>query len=102
MEKEYTFVTNLEPTLYPIQTIKALYHQRWDIEEFYKVLKTRLGGDFYNYKTVEAMYRKLYFQALVAIITGFVMKKSEEEWLANPPINPPKNKKWKQKSISQV
>ena len=30
LEKEYTFVTNLDPVLYPIQTIKVLYHQRYN------------------------------------------------------------------------
>ena len=92
----YTFVTNLDKANYPVERIKDAYHQRWDIEEFFKTLKTRLGGDFYNHHSIETIHRKIFSQLLVAIFTAFIVKVAQRHRLEHP-TKPAKHRKWEQK-----
>lgn len=92
----YTFVTNLSKECYPVEHIKHTYHQRWDIEEFFKTLKTRLGGDFYNHHSIETIHRKIFSQLLVTIFTAFIIKVVHQHRLEHP-TKPAKHRKWEQK-----
>jgi len=53
----YLFTTLLDPVLYPLEEIVALYGWRWQVEIDYRHIKTTLEMDEFNVKSPE-MFRK--------------------------------------------
>jgi len=54
-------VTNLmDNELYPTEEFKEIYHLRWGIEGFYKILKSRLNLENFTGKTAESIYQDFY------------------------------------------
>jgi hypothetical protein len=68
---EYVLLSNL-PTSYSNEKLKAFYHDRWDIEEFYKVFKHSLGGSFYSYKNLESLQKRIELQFLTSVLIGLL------------------------------
>ena len=62
---EYVMLTNLPKDIYPVDTIKNLYHSRWAVEEYYKVLKMQEDGKFYNCKSWKTLNQRLELQYLL-------------------------------------
>jgi hypothetical protein len=52
--------------------LSDLYHNRWEIEEFYKFLKVSLGGTFYNFKIINSLEQHLESQFLVSIFVALI------------------------------
>lgn len=53
----YIITTLLDPAIYPASEIAELYFQRWDVELFFRDIKTTMGMDILRCKT-PAMVRK--------------------------------------------
>jgi len=61
----YYLGTNLFDTnIYDINKLKMLYHKRWDIETFFRTLKTKLNLELNNIKD-EISFNKLIFSQLI-------------------------------------
>ena len=70
-------VTNLLNTeTFPTDEFKAIYHMRWGVEGFYKILKSRLTLENFTGKTADAVYQDfyaaVYLSGLETILTGDV------------------------------
>jgi len=70
-------VTNLLDTeTFPTEEFKAIYHMRWGVEGFYKILKSRLTLENFTGKTADAVYQDfyaaIYLSGLETILTGDV------------------------------
>ena len=61
---------------FPTAEFKAIYHMRWDVEGFYKILKSRLTLENFTGKTAYAVYQDfyaaVYLIGLDTILTGDV------------------------------
>ena len=54
-------ITNLFDTeTFPTEEFKAIYHMRWGVEGFYKILKSRLNLENFTGKTADAVYQDFY------------------------------------------
>lgn len=54
-------VTNLLNTQdFPTEEFKTLYHLRWGVEGFYRILKSRLNLENFSGKTAESVYQDFY------------------------------------------
>jgi hypothetical protein len=74
-DKVQILVTSLTDTkLYPINIIHALYHQRWPVEEDYKVIKCRMELENFTGKSTLSVYQdfhaKVFAKNLVSVL-GF-------------------------------
>lgn len=51
-------ITNLLDTeIFPTEEFKAIYHMRWGVEGFYKILKSRLTLENFTGKTADTVYQ---------------------------------------------
>jgi len=66
----------LDPIMFPASELARLYHQRWDIETFYRDLKQALGATFWHCQTPQTFHQELLVHMIVccliriAIIAG--------------------------------
>jgi len=74
----YHLLTNIRQNS---QNIADLYHQRWSVEEYYKLLKGQLSGNFYPQADLQNIYSQLYWQQLVAIINSFFNSPEKEKFI---------------------
>ena len=51
---------------------KNLYHDRWEIEEWFKYLKRQLNGEFYHQTTVNSVLKELLCQQMLSVIFGYL------------------------------
>jgi len=59
-EIEVLATSLLDEVRFPHATFQALYHQRWPVEEDYKVIKSRLEVENWNGKSVTAVYQEFH------------------------------------------
>ena len=58
--KEFFIVTTLlDPTKYPSEEIARLYFQRWDVELFFRDIKTTMGMDILRCQTPEMIRKEI-------------------------------------------
>jgi hypothetical protein len=73
-EVEVLVTSLLDERLFPVQQISQLYRQRWGVETFFHVLKSRLCLEHFSGRSVEAVrqdfYSTLYLSALESVITA--------------------------------
>lgn len=62
-EKVYLLTTLLDEKKYPAETIANLYKERWEVEVFFRDLKTTLGMEFLKSKSPDMVKKeiKMYF-----------------------------------------
>ena len=78
-------ITNLFDT-FPTEEFKAIYHMRWGVEGFYKILKSRLTLENFTGKTADAVYQDFYaaVSGLETILTGDVNQSLSEKDTQHP------------------
>jgi len=76
---DYVFFTNAPREILPIDQLPDLYHARWRVEEFYKLLKQTTGGKFYNNKSFRTLQQKIYFQQLSLLMNQFIINVTEKQ-----------------------
>ena len=62
---------------YPSEIFADLYHQRWDIEEDYKRLKSRLSVENFSGTTVDAILQDTHTKVLTKNITALAIMEAE-------------------------
>lgn len=71
-ETEVLITSLLDKEKYPNSDFRNLYHERWQVETFYNILKSRLCLENFTGRTVEAVkqdfYSTLYIAALESIL----------------------------------
>ena len=73
-ETEILATSLIDPEKYPYDLFSELYHQRWFVEEDYKVLKVSMEIENFSGKTVHSIYQDCYAQVLaknIALILSF-------------------------------
>lgn len=63
---------------YPSESFADLYHQRWDIEEDFKRLKSRLTIENFSGSTVDAILQDIHAKVLTKNITALAIMDAEE------------------------
>jgi hypothetical protein len=59
-ESEVLITSLIDRQKFPAQILGDLYHQRWPVEEDYKVMKSRIQIDNFSGKTVHSVYQDFY------------------------------------------
>jgi hypothetical protein len=59
-ESEVLITSLTERGKYPVEIFGDLYHQRWPVEEDYKVMKSRIQIENFSGKTVHSVYQDFY------------------------------------------
>jgi hypothetical protein len=82
-EVEVLATSLLDGVTYPTTVFKELYHQRWPVEENYKVMKSRIETENFTGKSVLAVYQdfhaKVFTTNLTAILAHPAQKVVEQE-----------------------
>ena len=82
-EVEVLVTSLLDTVAYPVAVFKDLYHQRWPVEENYKVMKCRVEVENFSGKSVLAVYQdfhaKVFTMNLTAILAHPAQKVVERE-----------------------
>lgn len=82
-EIEVLATSLLDSETYPVTIFKALYHQRWPVEEDYQFLKCRIEVENFSGKTVLAIYQdfhaKVFTKNLTAILAHPAQKVVRQE-----------------------
>lgn len=72
---DYKFATNLlDKITHPINIIKDLYHKRWSIEEYFKLVKEKMKLERYTTKSSHSIQLSLYMDQIMTIILGIFKK----------------------------
>jgi len=58
---------------YPYRIFKDLYHQRWGVEDDYKIMKSRLTVENYSGFSVDVVLQDIYAKSLTKNITAVVV-----------------------------
>lgn len=66
-----------DQTRYPYELFADLYHQRWDIEEDYKRLKSRLTIENFSGTTVDAILQDIHAKTLTKNIAALAIMEAE-------------------------
>jgi hypothetical protein len=86
-EVEVLATSLLDRQTYPVSVFKELYHQRWPVEEQYKVFKLRIEIENFSGKSVLAVYQdfhaKVFSANLTAILTRPAQKVVDQETAKN-------------------
>lgn len=78
-ETEVLATTLLDSEKYPHELFAELYHQRWFIEEDYKILKISLELENFSGKTVHSIYQDIYAQLLAKNIVSCLSFDSDRQ-----------------------
>ena len=62
----------------PYEQIITYYHFRWKIETFIDYFKNIIGAKYYNVTTEKRMYRTMYIQRIIHLITNIFTRASED------------------------
>lgn len=71
---EYKLVTNLPINTYNDQKIKVLYHERWDIEVFFKILKKNFNFENLRYTNNDEKHNNYYTHNVKILICCILSK----------------------------
>jgi len=82
-QKLYLVTTLLDPERYPADELAALYYHRWDVELFFRDIKTTMGMDILRCKTPE-MVRKEMWTCLLAynLIRQTILQSAHESGIS--------------------
>ena len=75
---EILMTSLLDQKTFPLKIFKNLYHQRWAVEEDYKLLKCRLDLEVYSGYSVEAILQDLHAKVLTKNITAVAIFEAEK------------------------
>lgn len=82
-EKELLCTTLLDEKKYTVADMKELYHYRWNVEEAYKLYKSRIKLEVFSGKTAHAVkqdfYAKVFMMTICAVLSFPIEKKVREE-----------------------
>lgn len=67
----------LDGFTYPVSLFKELYHQRWPVEEQYKVIKCRLEVENFSGTSVLAVYQDFHAKVLTANLTAILARPAQ-------------------------
>jgi len=85
-ETELLITSLLDKEKYPHHLFKGLYHQRWAIEEDYKVLKKRAQIECFSGKTVRSVYQDFHAKVLSKNITATLINSLKPVVFRTAPI----------------
>jgi len=72
-EEPAILITSLiDSSLYSIEIFYKLYHQRWPVEENYKILKSRIEIENFTGKNVEAVLQDFYARTFICNLTSIL------------------------------
>ncbi len=75
----YTLAVTLQdPVRYPISDLSDLYHQRWGIEEMYKISKSWLSIEQFHAKSERGVKQELYAHFVLITLTRIFTNYSED------------------------
>ena len=66
-------VTNLSRDEFPLESMKVLYHLRWDIEESYKALKYSVGLNTFCSKKQLLIKQEIYAKVILYNLSSFIV-----------------------------
>lgn len=82
-ESEILCTSLLDEKAYTISDMKELYHYRWNVEEGYKLFKTRVQLEVFSGKTANAIkqdfYARIFMMTMCAILSFPIDKKVRAE-----------------------
>lgn len=78
-EVEVLITSLLDTAHYPYSDFKALYHQRWPVEEDYKVVKSRTEVENWSGKSVLSVYQDFYAKVFTKNLTAMLAFHAQEE-----------------------
>ncbi len=84
-EPEILVTSLTDINAYPTSLFSGLYHQRWGIEEDYKILKSRLTIENYSSVSIEGVLQDLYAKLLTKNLTASAVHDAKRK------IQKPKN-----------
>lgn len=70
----YYLATNLSNESYLVKKIKNLYHKRWDIEEFFKLTKSKLKLNKFTVTNENSIIKLLYLNLIMMHILSVFMQ----------------------------
>lgn len=77
--EDEVLVTNvMDRETYPTQEFQKIYEMRWDVEGFYKVLKSRLNLENFTGKTAESVYQDFYASVYLTGLESILTMESNE------------------------
>ena len=71
-EVEVLATSLVDDVAYPTTAFKELYHQRWPVEENYKVMKSRIEIENFTGKSVLAVYQDFHAEVFTANLTAIL------------------------------
>lgn len=71
-ESEVLITSLIDQVAYPLDIFKELYHERWPIEESYKLFKSRIEVENFTGKSVEAVKQDFYARVFMANLTSIL------------------------------
>ena len=81
-QTEILMTSLFDEKVYPYEIFKDLYHQRWGVEEDYKIMKSRLTIENFSGVSVEAVMQDIYAKVLtknIASVAIFEADKIKDE-----------------------
>jgi hypothetical protein len=78
-ETEVLFTSVLDANAIPCKCFKELYHQRWGVEEDYKLMKSRLVVEHFSGKSVHAIEQDFHAKILTKNIMMFFVESAQTE-----------------------
>jgi hypothetical protein len=78
-EVEVLITSLLDAERYPYAVFKELYHQRWPVEEDYKVLKLRLEVENWSGKSSLAVYQDFHAKVFTANLAAILAQPAQQE-----------------------
>lgn len=75
----YLVTTLLDPEVYPADTIRDLYFQRWDVELFFRDIKITMGMDILRCRTPEMICKEIAMHAIAYNCVRRIMLEAAEE-----------------------
>ena len=78
-EVEVLITSLLDVAAYPHEHFAALYHQRWGIEEGYKVLKSRVAMENFTGKSVHAVMQDFHAKIVTTNLTALLAHQAQSE-----------------------
>jgi len=78
-EVEVLITTLRDTDRYPYADFKALYHQRWPVEEDYKVVKSRTQVENWSGKSALSVYQDFYAKVFTKNLTAILAFPAQEE-----------------------
>lgn len=78
-ETEVLITSLLDQVRYPYAVFKDLYHQRWPVEEDYKVLKLRVEVENWSGKSTLSIYQDFHAKAFTANLTAILAQPAQTQ-----------------------